>query len=345
MGASLPLSGDTMKLLVCGDKHLKITRFEKSKQFLTWLTDQVKEIMPDIVVALGDDMDTHAVLRSELMSEFKKHVDAIVDMGIPMIYIVGNHDYFKPGHTTYHAMQSFIGLYDKLHIVDKPQCLYNMDFIPYIHNHMHFPVMDSKICFAHQMFVGADYGYYRPDVGVDSDKLKHDLIISGHVHRRQEFGKVIYPGSPYAMTVNDVDQDKGIMLFNTDTYERSYISSPFPRWRSIAYDIDADNDITQLHSLLCDTLNNTDNWVLKLSGPKIDVTSYLNSKAYLNFISDKNVSTKLSLTSSATNKVSIKSLTVENIVNDYVNNVYNGTISTDKIISKALEVITSVDSH
>ena len=168
-----------MKILVCGDKHLKITRFEKSKAFLEWLNAKITEIKPDLIVALGDDMDTHAVLRSELMSEFRSHIDHVMKLKIPMVYVVGNHDYFKPNDTTYHALQSFKGLYKDFTVVDKHTKLFGMDFVPYIHNIEDFPETSEEICFAHQTFVGADYGYYRPDVGVDADKLKSNIVISG----------------------------------------------------------------------------------------------------------------------------------------------------------------------
>ncbi len=59
-----------------------------------------------------------------------------------------------------------------------------------MHDFTKFPRETQPICIAHQTFVGADYGYYRPDVGADADKCNAEIIISGHVHKKQEFGKV-----------------------------------------------------------------------------------------------------------------------------------------------------------
>jgi len=333
-----------MKILVCGDKHLKITRFDRSKQLLEWLNEKIDELKPDLVVALGDDMDTHAVLRSELMYEFRKHIDFVVKR-CDMVYLVGNHDYFKPNDTTYHAMQSFKGLYDNFHIVDGHSVLYSMDFVHHVHNHKDFPDVKQEICFAHQTFVGADYGFYRPDIGVDADKLKSSIIISGHVHRRQEFGKVIYPGSPYAHSVNHIDQDKGIMLFDTNTYEKTFIRSPFPMWRSVKYDVVGNNNIEILHSLLGETLNIKDNWVLQLSGPKTELTAYLNSKEYIKLTKKKNVLTKLTFTDKAKKNIAINSFSIKDIVNEYVSKAYDGTIKKEDVIKKAIHIIDTVNSR
>lgn len=334
-----------MKILICGDKHLKITRFDKSKQFLEWMNKQVEEYKPDLVVALGDDMDTHAVLRSELMSEFRKHIDFVMNLDIEMVYLVGNHDYYKPGDTTYHALQSFKGLYDRFHVVDEPREIHGMDFVPYIFNHEEFPITENEICFAHQTFVGADYGYHRPDVGVDADKIKSNVIISGHIHKKQEFGKVYYPGSPFATSINDVDQIKGIMLFNTDTYEKTFIPSPFPTWRSVSFDMDKDNTIDSLHILLKNTLNELDSWVLRLSGPKAELTAYLLSKKFLNLKKGKSISTKPTFTDKKKKNIKIKSLSIKNIVGEYIDKTYVGSIDKKEVINAAMSIINDVNSH
>ena len=328
-----------MKILICGDKHLKITRFEKSKQFLEWLNTKVKELKPQLVVALGDDMDTHAVLRSELMGEFRKHIDFVMRQGAEMVYLVGNHDYFKPGDTTYHSMQSLKGIHDRFHVVDEHKVLYGMDFVPHIHDYENFPNVKSEICFAHQTFVGADYGYYRPDVGVDADKLKSKIIISGHIHKKQEFGKVFYPGSPYAASLNDIDQTKGIILFDTTTYEKTFIESPFPRWNSIEFDIDNDNTVKRLHDMLSVTLNDQDNWVLRLSGPKVELTAYLSSKKYLKLKKNKSVSTKLSFTDKTKKNIVIKSLSIKSIVDEYIGKTYVGSVDKKEIVDVAMNII------
>lgn len=334
-----------MKILVCGDKHLKVSRLEAGKKLLTWLSEQIKTFMPDLVVALGDDMDDHAVLRSEVLSEYRKHVDYVVrELNIPMVYVVGNHDYHKPGSTTYHALETFKGLYSNLHIVDSHVKLYDMDFVPHIFDHTKFPVVSSSICFAHQTFIGADYGYIRPDVGVDASKLQCDLIISGHIHKRQQFGNVIYPGSPMANSMHDIDQTKGIILLDTETLKHDFIRSPFPIWRNI--EITIDGNLDSMSSFLQSQLNSTDNWVITVTGLKAEIAAYLQSKSFTSIVNGKSFSIKTVVTDSAKNQlVKIKSINLKDIVMEWMDKVYNGFIPKEDIKHILQSIITEVDGN
>src|SRR5210317_745108 len=182
-----------MKILLIGDPHLKITKFNLAQEFLSWVNQVIKDQRPDMVINLGDTFHTHAVIRSEVVTEFKNHVSGVTKLGIPYYYILGNHDCYKPDDSKYHALQPFD--IENFHVIDEVTDVGNMTMVPYIHDFDKFPTQTKSICVAHQQFVGCDYGYYRPDIGVDADKVSADIIISGHIHKRQMFGKVIYPGT------------------------------------------------------------------------------------------------------------------------------------------------------
>jgi len=134
------------------------------------------------------------------------------------------------------------------------------------------------------------------------------------------------------------------MLFCTETYKKSYIESPFPRWRSIKFDVNKDNNIEIFHATLVETLNEKDNWVIQVSGLKAEIVAYLRSKEYTSLIKGKTVSIKTTFTDKVKKNIVIKSLSIEGIVNEHVNSVYNGTINKKDIIDKALNIIKTVDS-
>lgn len=333
------------KILLCGDKHLKITRFDLCKTFLDWLNEIIEKEKPDMYVALGDDMDTHAVLRSEIMSEFRGHIDHVVGkLDIPMYYVLGNHDYFKPKDTTYHALQSYVNLYDKLKIVEETHEVDSITFVPYLNDHTEFPKKTKEICIAHQTFIGADYGYMRPEAGVNADLVSADIIISGHIHKRQSFGKVIYPGTPYAFNVNDIDQDKGILIFDTETYEKKFISAPFPRWRSLKYELSSDCTVDIMHNSIKTAVNKKDNWVFQITGPKVEMTAYLDSKRYKSMIKNINAVTRLTPTDNTKRKVIIKAITTKDIVKDYIDKVYKGNINKKTLLNRTLDIVQKVES-
>ena len=252
-----------MKILFIGDPHLKINDFEQSVKLLRWIEDVVVEKDPDIVCNLGDTFHTHAVLRSELMTEFKKHVDTIT-MARPYWYVLGNHDQYKPKDSKYHALQCF-SQNELFRVFDKPRTdILDITIIPYVQKFDDFPLDTNRICITHNTFIGADYGFRREDCGIDAERVSADIIISGHIHKRQSFGKVIYPGTPVAHNASEVDETKGLLLIDTATYEQEFIESPFPAWKSLDLTISDEFSLKDLHESIL-TIANVHKWILKIT--------------------------------------------------------------------------------
>src|ERR1017187_2523235 len=114
------------KVLFIGDCHIKINRLDLGLRFLTWLNQLIEEQKPDLVVNLGDLFDTHSVVRSEVMTEFMSHVDKVLKLNIPYVYLLGNHDLYKVGDYRYHALKHLVNKIPNLHIVDTTQELFGM---------------------------------------------------------------------------------------------------------------------------------------------------------------------------------------------------------------------------
>lgn len=330
-----------MKLLLIGDPHLKISKFQLSCEFLAWVKVIAAEIKPDMVVNLGDTFDTHAVVRSEILSEFRKHVLDITELGIHYRYVLGNHDQYKPNDSKYHALESFKGI-ENFIVVDKPwnSTVENITWVPYIADYKQFPLDTLPIVIAHQTFVGADYGYYRPDVGVDADKVKADMIISGHIHKRQMFGKVVYPGTPFAQGADDVNQQKGLMLFDTETYEYSFIKSPFPSYTGLTYELTQDQNVDTMHASIASQLNGKDMYILDIIGPKAEIIAYMDSKRFKDLKAKNSIRVKPEyIDRQKTLGKQIKVNSISDIVNEYIDQVYDGTLDKGIIKSKAIEIL------
>ena len=319
-----------------------MTNFEQSIKFLRWVEDQVRIIKPDIVCNLGDTFHNHAILRSELLKEFKDHVhNCTFGRNIRYWYVLGNHDQYKPKDNKYHALQVFDNLHN-FKFFDKTEHVLGgkITVVPYVQEFKDFPTNTSPIVITHNTFIGADYGFKREDCGIDADKISADIIISGHIHKRQTFGKVHYPGTPFAHNATDVDQTKGLLLFNTETYEQQFIESPFPKWRSIEFEVNQLSPTTVLHELLVQMLDEKDRWMLKVSGPKVELAAYFKSKKYLKLIEGKNVVSKsIPTDSEKQNRVKIKAISPEGIVSEYVDKVYSGGEDKALIIQKAHQII------
>jgi DNA repair exonuclease SbcCD nuclease subunit len=331
------------KILFIGDPHLRINDFEQSVALLRWIESVVVEHRPDVVCNLGDTFHNHAVLRSEIMKEFNDHINNIVSNDVTYWYVLGNHDQYKPKDNKYHALQSFYQ-HERFVVFDKPRTdILDITIVPYVQNFADFPLDTNKICITHNTFIGADYGFRREDCGIDADKVSADIIISGHIHKRQTFGKVVYPGTPTAHNATDVDEVKGLLLFDTETFGQLFIQAPFPAWRSIELELGQQLSIEDLHKSLQSTLDNTNKWILKLTGPKFELTSYLKSKKYTDLISDKNVIVKSNLIDAEKqNRVKIEASSPSKIVSEYVDKVYSGSLDKQLIIRKAQEIINNL---
>jgi len=326
------------KILFIGDPHLKITRFDLAQEFLSWVTGLIIELNPDMVVNLGDTFDSHAVIRSEIMKIFKDHVTEITSASIPYTYVLGNHDMSKPTDSKYHALQAFN--IPGMRIIDTPEHdrIAGISFVPYIHNFNEFPLETQPICIAHQQFIGCDYGYHRPDIGTDADKVSANIIISGHIHKRQMFGKVIYPGTPFAQGVNDINQDKGVMLFDTSSYECTFFDSPLPRYRGMKFEMSSSFGVPEMHIQIKANLTN-DNWVIDMSGPSAELTAYINSKELAELRSTNSIRVRTTWTNKAKNKVQIKATSMSAILDNYVDKIYDGSLDKGIIKGKILEIL------
>lgn len=335
-----------MKVLFCGDKHLKINRFDLAKQCLTWLNKVIDHNRPDLYVCLGDDLDTHAVIRSEILTELRYHFDYILSLGIPIVYVVGNHDCSRPNDMKYHSLQSMIGLNPKLHIIDKPQDLYGMAFVPYVHKPEDFPKQTLSICVAHQTFKGADFGDITTKDGVDASSIAGaEIIISGHIHKRQRMDasssggpEVIYCGSPFSQSASDINQTKGVSLFDTETYAEEFIVCPLPMWRGVKFELSQNFSADDMHEELMQTLNDTDHWVIEITGPKAEVIGYIGSKKGKSLTIGRDVKVKTVFTDKEKRQVRIEATSLSSIISCYIDKVYSGSIDKELLKVKALEL-------
>ena len=329
-----------MKVLYIGDPHLKISGFDLAVKFLRWVVQIKEELKPDLVVNLGDTFDTHAVIRSEILTEFKNHVKVITKDETPYFYVIGNHDQYKPGKMKYHALKGIDGL-QHLHIIDQTQIIDNITYVPYIHDPRDFPQIKTELCVAHQTFIGCDYGFFRPEDGVKGPETGAELIISGHIHMRQQFDNVIYPGTPYAQNLNDINQSQGILYFDTDSFECKYYESPFPLYRGLKFDL-RETTIDDMHDYTASQINVTDHWVLDITGPKVDINSYINSSEFNDLRGNADIRLRTKYTDKNKQRKRIQGITLESVIKEYIDNIYDGSLPKEILFDKALKTLEKV---
>jgi len=334
-----------MKILFIGDPHLKISRLSLVKDFNNWIESVVDQYKPDLVVNLGDTFDTHAVLRSEILTEFFDSVDRILCKA-QYVYVLGNHDMYKPNDDTYHALKHIKDTRKHFIVVDSPRVIDGITYVPYIHNDLEFPKITTDVCVAHQGFIGADYGHAVASTGVDLDTVgENKLIISGHIHKKHELfseksnSKVFYVGTPYAQDASDIDQIKGIHIYDTITRKFSFIESPLPIWRSLRFTVSSTQDFDHITDVLSKSVDTFNSWVLYISGPKAEILSYLSSKQYKDAASQKRISVKTTFLDKEKKNTQISAVSIGSIIEEYIEKVYSGSLDKDVLKRLALSAI------
>jgi DNA repair exonuclease SbcCD nuclease subunit len=327
-----------MRVLFIGDPHLKITRFDLAKQFLEWITHVIEVKKPDLVVNLGDTFDTHAVVRSEVMTEFMKHVQQS-KLICPYVYLLGNHDMFKPNDAKYHALLHLKDQIKDFYIVDEVKNMFGMTFVPYQHKIETFPKQTLPICVAHQTFKGADFGDITTKDGVDASCIEGaEIIVSGHIHKRQRIAvngssgsEIIYVGSPFSQNASDINQVKGVAIIDTETYKEEFIVSPLPRWCGMKHEITPSFTADEMHEDIVHNLNDTDHWMIEITGPKAEVLGYLSSKKGKSITTGRDVKIKTVFTDKEKRQVRIEATSLSSIVSQFIDKVYSGSLDKEML--------------
>lgn len=227
-----------MKTLRIGDPHVKPGNLEEAGRIMEMALSLAQAHDVDRIEILGDQMHTHAIIRLEVLEFWNRWMPRFTDYGT--IVLVGNHDMSGDHGSTDHSLKVFKYSADMPLIVDSPTTVGIYGYLPYYHNPEHFVTSarhlatneGAKVLICHQTLGGAQYenGFYAPDA-IDPGLLPYDLIISGHIHKRQIIeanGKtIIYPGTAKWDTLSDANEPKGLTIYTHDDVTGKILSTEF----------------------------------------------------------------------------------------------------------------------
>lgn len=202
-----------MKLLWVGDPHAEpndLADCQKLVDYILWLG---KDMGHDALVLAGDLYHTHAIIHAEVQYFWREAFRAFTRAFPRVIVLKGNHD--APGSENSRATALVAHEGGGAAIVAwEPEIFYNCLFVPYATAAQvakwseQFQAVAPDTIFCHQDFYGATYdnGTMAGD-GMNPNLIKQKQIVSGHVHKPQEFGKVWYPGAPRWRTLSDASSE------------------------------------------------------------------------------------------------------------------------------------------
>ena len=224
-----------MKILRVGDPHTMVSNLKDSNALLQFTFDTAIAEGVDCVEFLGDLFHTHAVLRVEVMHFWQKWFQKFEMEGLEVRVLVGNHD--QPGskekEQEMNALDVFIdeGIGDSFRtIINKPMIIDGIAYIPYMSDKDEFVRSAMKLydegatglLVCHQTFTGAVYENGQPaEDSVMPDLIPQAQIVSGHIHKEQEFKQVFYQGTAKYDKLSDANEKKGIWIYEHNE-SRSY---------------------------------------------------------------------------------------------------------------------------
>jgi len=203
----------------------------------------------DTIIHMGDAFDSRKSIDFTSLEWAKRVVfDPIKERGITMHLMVGNHDIYYKNTNDINAHDLLLKEYDNV-IVYSSTTEVNVGgldilFIPWINeqnfNNSLFSIKNSncKCAMGHLELSGfrAHRGCVMED-GMDSELFEnYEKVFSGHYHTRSSDGKIFYLGNPYQMFWNDVNDERGFHLFDTETLEHTPVNNPYELFHNIYYE-------------------------------------------------------------------------------------------------------------
>lgn len=264
------------RALLIGDVHCVPEEIEDCQRLIDYVRKVAEQEKIKTVIFLGDQYNSHSVMRVEVMAFWRSAFEALSYDDLDVYALTGNHDY-AGAKLPIHALMAHK---EQITVVDRPMLLgySGILMMPYYDDAEEFvsaskvdvnidgEQIEVKTLICHQTFEGSKYdnGMYAPG-GVDPELLPQKTVISGHIHKPQEFGKVTYIGAPRWRTLSDANVDRAIWIYDFDAEgnvvgKKSFDTSICCR-KICALEDTPSNPIDPA------TLNSTVDWRIDVKGP------------------------------------------------------------------------------
>jgi DNA repair exonuclease SbcCD nuclease subunit len=221
--------------ILVGDMHVKKEDIPEAKRFIDWLTTlALSSSSKPLIIFMGDQYNDFALARVESLEFWKWAYERLNEKLGPnsSLSIVGNHDMNQEETATAMSAHSNLTVLARREpvFINKTTAAIGFvrreDLFQKIISEAYAQGARTILC--HAEFQGAQYenGFYAPH-GFDLSKYPSDLnFVSGHIHKKQQFGNVTYVGTPRPLTRSDIGETKGVHLANLLKNSLEFIPTP-----------------------------------------------------------------------------------------------------------------------
>ena len=200
------------------------------------------------IIHLGDYFDRRKYVNFSSLKANKQHfIEPMLERGITMDLILGNHDVYYKSTNSVNSPELLL-FEDSVNIIYEPVVKeydgFNIALVPWINQENYADSVDfllsanASVCMGHFEIEGA---LMMPGAvcshGLDISYLKRfEKVYSGHFHSKSEVKNCRYLGSQMQFTWSDYGDEKYFHIFDTATTEISPIHNPIKMFEKIMYD-------------------------------------------------------------------------------------------------------------
>ena len=201
--------------------------------FISWFCEEVRnDSSIDHVIFIGDWYENRSALNISTMNYSYHGAKMLNDLGVPVFFIIGNHDLYHKHTRDVHSVVNFHE-FSNFTIIDTPVMVPNIGagavLSPYLF-HDEYPTLakflNYKTWWGHFEFKGfviTGYNVKMPTGPNPTDFKGPDRIFSGHFHKRQSQENIHYIGNTFPTNFGDAgDSDRGMAIYNHENNDLQF---------------------------------------------------------------------------------------------------------------------------
>jgi DNA repair exonuclease SbcCD nuclease subunit len=216
-----------------GAKNNSEQHNQDNLNYIDWFCDQAIQNQADHIVFLGDWFENRSALNVSTLNFSYLGAKKLNDLGIPVYFVVGNHDLYHRNHREVFSTIYF-NEFSNFTIINDPTIIEEIETEPLICPFL-FPEEYPEL--AQYLSVSTWWGHFEFKGFVVSGQSNimqsgpdHSLfkgpkyIFSGHFHKRQSGGNVVYIGNTFPTNYSDAnDTARGMMIYDHISQDINFI--------------------------------------------------------------------------------------------------------------------------
>jgi DNA repair exonuclease SbcCD nuclease subunit len=234
--------GEITKLLLWTDVHFGARSNSDQHNldcldYIDWLCSVIKEEKPSHIAFLGDFYENRNAINVRTLNHATEACRRLNMLGIPIIFIIGNHDLYHRSNRKVFSTNMFEDLENFILISEPTELSKDWYVAPFLFRE-EYPTIAADIN-AHKYVLGhfefrnfVVTGATRTlDHGPDPELFTAPrYIFSGHFHKRQHNQNIIYIGNTFPTNYGDAgDSERGCAIFdvaNDDVFFHNWDNAP-----------------------------------------------------------------------------------------------------------------------